>query len=116
MKKYADSDSEIDDEDIDKLETLLARRFHKGKEKYKCKMPVICFNCHEVGHIAARCPEKKKNRDDKYEDKYKRRKDDDSKIYKDNGKKSCYIAEKESDSESSMSNEIELSSICYNEG
>ena len=69
MKKYANSDSEIDDEEIDELEALLARRFHKGKGKYKGKMLIICFNCHKVGHIAPRCPEKKKTRYEKYEDK-----------------------------------------------
>ena len=73
-KKYVDSDSDTDDEDIEELEALLAKRFHKGKGKYKGKMPIIYFNCHEVGHIAARCPEKK-NRDEKYGDKYKRRRD-----------------------------------------
>ena len=51
-------------------------------------MPITCFNFHEVGHIVARCLEKKnrrnnkdednhKSRDEKYEDKYKRKKDDD---------------------------------------
>ena len=53
-------------------------------------MPIICFNCHEVGHIVARCPKKKKRRDEKYEDKYERQKDDDRKSYKDKGKKTCY--------------------------
>ena len=60
--RYHDSDSEMDDEDIDELEALLARRLHRGKGKQKDKMPIICFNCHEVGHIVARCPEKKKQR------------------------------------------------------
>ena len=88
LKRYVDSDSETDDEDIDELEALLARRFHRGKGKYNGKMPIICFNYHEVGHIVARCPKKKnrrnnkdednyKSRDEKYEDKYKSRKDDD---------------------------------------
>ena len=73
MKRYADSDSEIDDEDIDELEALIARRFHRGKWKYKCKIPIICFNYHEVGHITTRCPEKKKKRNRKDEDNYKNR-------------------------------------------
>ena len=51
---------------------------------------------------------KKKSKDDKYEHKYKIRKDDDNKSYKDKGKKSCYIAEKESDSESRFFDEIEV--------
>ena len=57
--KYVSSDSDIDEEDVDQLEALLARRFHRGKGKFKGKLPIIYFNCNEVGHIVARCPEKK---------------------------------------------------------
>ena len=53
--KYASSDSNIDEEDIEQLEALLARRFHRGKGKFKGNLPIICFNCNEVGHIATRC-------------------------------------------------------------
>ena len=56
--KHVSSDSDIDDEDVDQLEALLERRFHRGKGKYKGKLPIICFNCNEVGHIAARCTKK----------------------------------------------------------
>ena len=49
--KYASSDSNTDEEDVEQLEALLARIFHKGKGK----LPIICFNCNEVGHIATRC-------------------------------------------------------------
>ena len=41
MKRYVGSYSEIDDEDIDELEALLARRFHRGKGKYKRKMSIF---------------------------------------------------------------------------
>ena len=41
------------------MEALLARRFHKGKGKFKGKLPIICFNCNEVGHITTRCPQKR---------------------------------------------------------
>ena len=64
------------------------RRFHKGKGKFKGKLPIICFNCNEVGHIAARCPKK---RNFKWNDKYKGKRSEDSREYKDKGKK-CYIA------------------------
>ena len=70
-------------------------------------MPIISFNHYGFGHILVRFP-KKKNKDDKYGDKYKCRKDDDNKSYKEKGKKSFYIAKKESDSESRKSNEIEV--------
>ena len=58
-KKYVSSDSDIYEEDVDQLEALLARIFHRGKGKFKGKLPIMCFNCNEVGHINARCPEKK---------------------------------------------------------
>ena len=53
------SDSDIDEEDVEQLEALLIRRFHKDKGKFKGKLPIICFNFNEVGHIATRCPKKK---------------------------------------------------------
>ena len=56
--KYVSSDS---DTYVEQLEALLARRFYKGKGKFKDKLPIMCFNCNEVGHIAARCLEKKNN-------------------------------------------------------
>ena len=87
--KYASSDSNTNEEDIEKLEVLLARKFHRGKGKFKGKLPIIFFNYNEIGHIAARCPEKKNH---KRSDKYKGRRNEDSKDYKDKGKK-CYIAE-----------------------
>ena len=57
--KYASSDSCIDEEDVEQLEALLTKRFHRGKGKFKGKLPIICFNCNEVGHIAVRCPQKR---------------------------------------------------------
>lgn len=47
--KYVSSESDIDKEDVEHLEALLARRFHRGKGKYKGKIPIIYFNCNEVG-------------------------------------------------------------------
>ena len=54
--KYTSSDRNTDEEDVEQLEALLARRFHRGKGKFKGKLPIICFNCNEIGHIAERCP------------------------------------------------------------
>ena len=95
-KKYVSSDSDIVEEHVEQLEVLLSIRFHKGKGKFKGKVPIICFNCNEIGHIVARCPEKKNYRGS---DKYKNRRDEDSKDYKDKGKKSCYIAKEETSNE-----------------
>ena len=54
--KYVSSNSDKDEEDVDQIEALLARRFHRGKGKFKDKLPIIYFNCNEVGHISTRCP------------------------------------------------------------
>ena len=75
-EKYVSSDSDIDEEDVDQLEALLARRFHRGRGKFKGKLPIMCFNCNEVGHITTRCPEKKNYRGG---DKYKSKRDEDKK-------------------------------------
>ena len=90
--KYVSSNSDTDEEDVEQLEALLSRRFDKGKGKFKGKLPIICFNCNEVGHIIARCLEKKNYRGG---DKYKSRRDEDITNYKDKGKKSCYIVKEE---------------------
>ncbi len=91
-EKYVSSDSDTNEEDVDQLKAILAWRFHKGKGKFKVKLPIMCFNSNEVAHIDARCLEKKNYRGG---DKYKSRRDEDNKDYKDKGKKSCYIAEEE---------------------
>ena len=78
--KYVSSDN---DTDVVQLKPLLERRFHRGKGKFKGKLPIICFNCNEVGHIASRCLEKKNYRGG---NKYKSRGDEDNKDSKQKGK------------------------------
>ena len=56
-------------------------------------MSINCFNCNEVGHIAARCTQKKNYKDGR---KFRNKKEDDNKEYKGKGK-SCYIVEEDSD-------------------
>ena len=70
------SDSDTNEEDVDQLQEMLARRFHRVKGNFKGKLPIICFNCNEIGHIASRCPEKNNNRGG---EKYKSRRDKDNK-------------------------------------
>ena len=60
--KHVSSDNNIDEEDVDQLEALLARRFHRGKDKFKGKLPIICFKCNEVGNIVIRCTQKKNHK------------------------------------------------------
>ena len=50
------------------------------------------FHFKKLGHIITRCPEKKNYRSGH---KYKSRRDEDNKDYKDKGKKSCYIFKEE---------------------
>lgn len=48
-------------EDIRKqeeFEALLAKRLPRGKGKYKGKLPLKCFNCDKIGHMASNCPDK----------------------------------------------------------
>ena len=80
---------------LKKLQALLARRFHKGKGKFKGKLPIIWFNCNEIGHIAARCPKKNNY---KGSDKYKGRRNEHKKDFKDKGKK-CYIVQEDDSDE-----------------
>ena len=53
--KHVSSENDTDEEDVEQLEALLEIRFHRGKGKYKGKLPIICFNCNEVFHIATIC-------------------------------------------------------------
>ena len=55
--KYVSSDSDRDEEDVEKLEALLARIFYRGKGNFIGNFPIMCFNCNEVGHIATRTRE-----------------------------------------------------------
>ena len=56
-------------------------------------MSIICFNCNKVGHIAARCTQKKNYKDGR---KFKNKREDSNKDYKDKGKR-CYIVEEDLD-------------------
>ena len=45
---------ENSDSDLELVEALLARKYSRGRGKYKGKVPLICFSCEEIGHIVAR--------------------------------------------------------------
>ena len=55
--------------------------------------------------MRARFPNKK-NKDENYGDKYKRRRDEENKGYKEKGKEYCYITKEYSDYESNKSQEL----------
>jgi phage FluMu protein Com len=43
------------------------KRLNKGTDdRYRGKLPLICFNCDGIGHFAKKCPHKKKINDEGY--------------------------------------------------
>ena len=57
----SDSEEELEessDNDLEIAEALLAKKYSRNRGKYKGKVPLIYFSCEEIGHIAARCPNK----------------------------------------------------------
>ena len=100
-KSESESNDESDqssDSDLEVIEALLAKKYSRGRGKYKGKVPLICFSCEEIGHIAARCPNKQNN-DEKKGHKWNGKKD--YKSFKNKGKKSCFIAKDSKDSDNS---------------
>ena len=93
---------EIFDSDLEIVEALLAKKYSKGRGKYKGKIPLICFSCEEIGHIATRCPNKE-SKDEKKSHKYKGKKEfKGHKSYKDKGKKTCFMAKDSNNTEDEM--------------
>jgi hypothetical protein len=57
------SDVSEDDEEV----TNFVRRLNKGtNDRYRGKLPLICFNCDGIGHFSNKCPHKKKRNDEGY--------------------------------------------------
>ena len=72
-------------------------KYFRGRGKYKGKVSLIYFSCEEIGHIAARCPNKQN--DEKKDHKWKGKKD--FKSFKKKGKKSSFMAKDSKDSDNS---------------
>lgn len=70
-----DEDSE---DQVMELEALLAKRFPRGTSKYRGELPLKCFSCNKIGHIAANYPNTNKK------EKFRR--------LKGKGLKHCYVA------------------------
>ena len=79
----------------------MQRNIQEEEVNNKGKVPLICFSCEEIGHIAARCPNKK-NKDEKKGHKCNDKKNFKiHKSFKDKGKKTCFMAKDSKDSDSS---------------
>ena len=76
------------------VEALLARKYSRGRGKYKGKVPLICFLCEEIGHYTTRFP-KNENKDENEGHKCNGKKD--FKSFKDKGKKTCFMAKDSND-------------------
>ena len=87
---------ESSDSDLEVFEALLARKYSRGRGKYKGKVLLIFFSCEKIGHIAARWMTKE-FKDEKKSHKCNGKKDfKNYKSFKDKGKKTCFMA-KDSD-------------------
>lgn len=84
----------------DELEALIARRVPRGKGKYKGKLPLKCFSCNKIGHIAARCLD---NKNTEKKNRFK------------NKAKECYLAEGVTNNESEDSEDEEIVFVAIKE-
>jgi hypothetical protein len=64
QEEYSNNnDVSEDDEEVDNF----FKRLNKGtNNRYRGKLPLICFNCDGIGHFANKCPHKKKQNDEGY--------------------------------------------------
>ena len=51
-------------ENLDDEESLFVSKLKKGTGKYKGKLPLKCFNCGRIGHIANKCSYPKQEESD----------------------------------------------------
>jgi hypothetical protein len=64
QEEYSSSNDVSED---DKEVVNFIKRLNKGTNgKYRCKIPLICFNFDGIGHFANKCPHKKKRNNEGY--------------------------------------------------
>jgi hypothetical protein len=72
QKEKSDCSCNNDSEEDEEVANFV-RRLKMGTDKYKGKLPLICFNCDGVGHFANKCPYKKKKRNEEEDDPKKKK-------------------------------------------
>ncbi|GLJ58731.1 hypothetical protein SUGI_1472430 [Cryptomeria japonica] len=96
----------------EEFQALLARRLPRGKGKYKGKLPLKCFNCDKIGHMASNCPEKEYSEKREYRDN--RKKDNQYRGHRDfrrRDRKTCLVADEVSNDD--KSNETDTEEVVY---
>ena len=83
------------------VEAFLAKKYSRSRGKYKGKVHLIYFSCEEIGHIAARCPNKKHKNEKKGHKCNDQNNFKGHKSFKDKGKKTCFMAKNSKDLDSS---------------
>jgi hypothetical protein len=59
----SNNDVSEDDEEV----ANFVKRLNNGTNgRYRGKLPLICFNCDDIGHFSNKCPHKKKRNDEGY--------------------------------------------------
>lgn len=84
----------------------------RGTRKFKGKLPLICFNCRDIGHFAAKCPHNKYGNEDETLEKGKKGQRRFNKQGKKKGCKKIFFSKEgnsssEEESESDEENDME---------
>jgi hypothetical protein len=53
-------------EDDEEVANFIKRLNNRTNNRYRGKIPLICFNCDGIGHFSNKCPNKKKRNDEGY--------------------------------------------------
>ncbi|GLJ44357.1 hypothetical protein SUGI_0929360 [Cryptomeria japonica] len=88
-------DMKRENEELEELEALFARKMPKGPtgSKYEGKAPFKCFNCNKVGHMASRFPNRHARLREEAKRSYKPNLEYQRYKFKKNRDKSCYYVD-----------------------